>query len=389
MVGMRGRVTHQPNLFVNIHLESLVPQNHPLRPIKKMADEALAAMSRTFAACYSQTGRPSVPPERLIKAVLLMTLYTIRSERQLCERICFDMLFRWFLDMTPDEVVFDHSDFSKNRDRLDRLDATGKFSDKIIEMAYEAGLISEEHFSLDGSLIQSLASLKSLKHKDALRAAAKERQDKDKSDKGEGHSDSNKWVDFKGEKRRNATHRSDTDPQARLYTKNSGVAYLQHSMHVLMENRNGLAVAITISAANGHAERRNGLRLIRRIKKRFKLRPKTLGVDKGYDCGKFMAAMGELGVTPHAASKAKKPLATPDPDDSERWERWVNQNRQGDAGYQTSQRKRKLVEEVFGWLKTVGSMRRARVVGRWKIQQFADLSLATLNLVRISRLIGA
>ncbi|MCX5691543.1 MAG: IS5 family transposase [Planctomycetota bacterium] len=374
---MRGRVTHQPNLFVNIHLESMVPQNHPLRPIKRMADEALASMSKTFTACYSKTGRPSVPPERLVKAVMLMTLYTIRSERQLCERICFDMLFRWFLDMTPDEVVFDHSDFSKNRDRLDRLDATGKFSDKIIEMAYEAGLISEEHFSLDGSLIQSMASLKSVKRKEELRAAANERQNKDKNDKGSGQSDSNRWVDFKGEKRRNATHRSATDPQARLYTKNKGVAYLQHSMHVLMENR------------NGYAERRSGLRLIRRVRKRFRLRPRTLGVDKGYDCGKFLAALSELGVKPHAASKAKKPLATPDPEDSERWERWVNQNRQGDKGYQTSQRKRKLVEEVFGWLKTVGNMRRARVVGRWKIQQFADVALATLNMVRMSKLIGA
>ncbi|MBL8965287.1 MAG: transposase, partial [Phycisphaerae bacterium] len=164
---MRGHVARQANLFVKINLEDLVPKDHPLRPIKRMADEALAAMCRTFAAAYAPAdrgGRPSIPPERLLKALVLMSLYTVRSERALCERITFDMLFRWFLDMTPDEACFDHSDFTNFRERLDALDIAKKFSDKIVMKAFEAGLISEEHFSIDGSLIQSHASLKSLKH---------------------------------------------------------------------------------------------------------------------------------------------------------------------------------------------------------------------------------
>jgi transposase len=248
---MRGRATRQPNLFVQINLEDLVPADHPLRAIKRLADEALAAMTRTFAAAYApaaQGGRPSIPPERLLKALVLMSLYTVRSERALCERISFDMLFRWFLDMTPDEACFDHSVFSVNRERLDRLDVTKKFSDRIVMMALEAGLISEDHFSLDGSLLQSHASLKSLKQMERLKAAAEGRDDGQKKDGGDDHAGGkgsggvgNPWVNFRGEKRSNATHRSVTDPEARLYTKTTGVAHLQHSMHVLMENRHGSA----------------------------------------------------------------------------------------------------------------------------------------------------
>lgn len=253
---MRGRPDRQPNLFVKINLEDLVPQEHPLRPIKRMADEALAAMSRTFAAAYAPAekgGRPSIPPERLLKALVLMSLYTVRSERALCERITFDMLFRWFLDMSPDEPCFDHSVLSVNRERLDRLEITKKFSDRIVMMAFEAGLISEDHFSIDGSLLQSHASLKSLKQIERLRAAAENRDEDQKKD-GDGGSVGNPWVDFRGEKRSNATHRSITDPEARLYTKTSGVAYLQHSMHVLMENRHGIGVDIRVGTAAGQPQ---------------------------------------------------------------------------------------------------------------------------------------
>ena len=179
---MRGHVERQPNLFVKLNLEELVPSGHPLRAIKRMADEALAGMSRTFAAAYAPAergGRPSIPPERLLKALVLMSLYTVRSERALCERITFDMLFRWFLDMTPDEACFDHSDFTNFRDRLEKLDITKKFSDRIVMTAFEAGLISEDHFSIDGSLIQSHASLKSLKHIEEIRRAADERGKKE------------------------------------------------------------------------------------------------------------------------------------------------------------------------------------------------------------------
>jgi len=398
---MRGRTNSQVNLFVKINLEELVPPDHPIRAIKRMADEALKAMSRTFAAAYSQTGRPSIPPERLLKAMVLLALYTIRSERALCERITFDMLFRWFLDMTPDEACFDHSVFSVNRERLDRLDITRKFKEQIVFAAIDAGLVSEEHFCIDGSLLQSHASLKSLKtierikaEKEAAAAAAKDKSKK-KDDDGaagggaSGTPDSNLWVDFKGEKRSNKTHRSTTDPQARLYTKSSGqTALLHHTMHVLMENRNGLGVDILIDAASGKAEHRSALRLIDRVGRVFGLDVGTLGADKGYDCGAFLLELDKRNVQPHVACKAEKEIQPRDQDPGA-WERWHNQQEQHEAGFAVSQRKRKLNEEIFGWFKQFGGLRRSRVAGRWKIQQLADMTLSTLNMVRMSKLLRA
>lgn len=392
---MRGHVSRQNNLFVKINLEEMVPAGHPLRAIKRMADEALAAMSRTFAAAYAPAdrgGRPSIPPERLLKALVLMSLYTVRSERALCERITFDMLFRWFLDMTPDEACFDHSDFTNFRERLDALDITKKFSDKIVMTAFEAGLISEEHFSIDGSLIQSHASLKSLKHIEEIRRAAeaREKKGKDGDDPGTGtRPDSNAWVDFKGQKRNNKTHRSTTDPEARLYTKSDGqTALLHHSMHVLMENRHGLGVDIRIGKADGYAERKCCLRMLDRVKRTLGLEPATLGADKGYDAEDFLLALEKRGIEPHVSCKSKKEIDVPREDDDGAWARWHNQQGQSDAAFKVSQRKRKLDEEVFGWCKVVGGMRRMRVAGRWKIQQLADIALATLNLIRMSKLIA-
>jgi transposase len=388
---MRGRPDRQPNLFVKINLEDLVPQEHPLRPIKRMADEALAAMSRTFAAAYAPAekgGRPSIPPERLLKALVLMSLYTVRSERALCERITFDMLFRWFLDMSPDEPCFDHSVLSVNRERLDRLEITKKFSDRIVMMAFEAGLISEDHFSIDGSLLQSHASLKSLKQIERLRAAAENRDDDQKKD-GDGGSVGNPWVNFRGEKRSNATHRSITDPEARLYTKTSGVAYLQHSMHVLMENRHGIGVDIRVGKADGHAERRYALRMLDRVKAKLGLEPATLGADKGYDASDFLVALETRDIKPHIACKSRKEIDVPQEHDEGGWARWFNQQGGGSEPFRISQRKRKLNEEVFGWLKQFGGLRRARLVGRWKLQQLADIALGSLNLIRMRGLLKA
>ena len=393
---MRGHVKRQPNLFVKINLEEWVPAGHPLRAIKRMADEALAAMSRTFAAAYAPAdrgGRPSIPPERLLKALVLMSLYTVRSERALCERITFDMLFRWFLDMTPDEACFDHSDFTNFRERLEALDITKKFSDKIVMMAFEAGLISQEHFSIDGSLIQSHASLKSLKHIEEIRRAAEERENKDEDGKGGGggaaSKDSNAWVDFKGQKRSNKTHRSTTDPEARLYTKSSGqTALLHHSMHVLMENRHGLGVDIRVGKADGYAERKCCLKMLDRVKRTLGLEPATLGADKGYDAEDFLLALEERGIEPHVSCKSRKQIDVPREDDDGAWARWHNQQIAGDEAFKVSQRKRKLDEEVFGWCKVVGGLRRMRVAGRWKIQQLADIALATLNLIRMSKLLA-
>lgn len=390
---MRGHINRQNNLFVKINLEEWVPAGHPLRAIKRMADEALAAMSRTFAAAYAPSdrgGRPSIPPERLLKALVLMSLYTVRSERALCERITFDMLFRWFLDMTPDEACFDHSDFTNFRDRLDKLDITKKFSDRIVMMAFEAGLISEEHFTIDGSLIQSHASLKSLKHIEEIRRAAEEREKKDEDGRGGGVAsrDSNGWVDFKGHTRSNRTHRSTTDPEARLYTKSSGqTALLHHSMHVLMENRHGLGVDIRVGKADGHAERKCCLRMLDRVRRTLGLEPATLGADKGYDAEDFLLALEDRGIEPHVSCKSRNEIDVPREDDEGAWARWFNQRGRGAEAFKVSQRKRKLDEEIFGWCKVVGGMRRVRVTGRWKIQQLADIALATLNLIRMSKLL--
>jgi transposase len=391
---MRGRVTGQSNLFVKINLEEMVPQGHPLRAIKRMADEALAAMGRTFAAAYSPVGRPGIPPERLLKALILMSLYTVRSERALCERIGFDMLFRWFLDMTPDEPCFDHSDLTNFRRRLDALDITKKFSDKIVMMAFEAGLISEDHFSIDGSLLQSHASLKSLRHIEEIRRAAEEREKKGKGGGGDGtgspRPDSNAWVDFKGQKRSNKTHRSTTDPEARLYTKSSGQAALPcHSMHVLMENRHGIGVDIRIGKADGHAERACALKMLDRVKRELGIEPVTLGADKGYDAEDFLLALEERQIEPHIACKSTREIDAPGTDDGGVWARWFNQQGQRDRAFKISQRKRRLDEEIFGWLKQFGGLRRTRVVGRKKIQQLADLALSALNLVRMSKLLPA
>lgn len=386
---MRGRLQHQPSIFVQINLEQLVPADHPLRAIKRMADEALASMGRTLSAAYAPAekgGRPSIPPERLLKALVLMSLYTVRSERALCERITFDMLFRWFLDMTPDEPCFDHSVFSVNRERLDRLDVTKKFSDQIVMMAFDAGLISADHFSIDGSLLQSHASLKSLKQIERLKAAAENRDDQDHHAGGGGNV-GNPWVDFRGEKRSNGTHRSVTDPEARLYTKTTGVAYLQHSMHALMENRHGIGVDIRVGKADGHAERKCALKMLDRVKRKLGIEPQTLGADKGYDSEDFLLALEERNIEPHIACKSKKEIDPPTPQDDGSWARWFNQQGGDDGAFKVSQRKRKLNEEVFGWLKQFGGLRRARVVGRWKIQQLADIALSALNLIRISRLL--
>ena len=392
---MRGHVTRQTNLFVNINPEELVPADHPLRAVKRMADEALSAMRRTFSAAYARAekgGRPSIPPERLLKALVRMSLSTVRSERALCARSTFDMLCRWFLDRTPDEACFDHSDFTTFRVRLDALDIPKTFSDRIVMRAFDAGLLSEEHVSIDGSLIQSHAPLKSLRHIEEIRKAAEERERK-KNDGGHGPGgpaackDSNAWVDFKGQTRRNTTHRSTTDPEARLSTKSSGqAALLHHSMHVLMENRHGLGIDIRVGKADGHAERKCCRKMLDRVRRRFGIEPDTLGADKGSDAGDFLRALEERGIEPHVSCKSRKELCVPGEHDEGAWARWCNQQGQRNGAFNVRQRTRKLNEEIFGWCKVVGGLKRVRVVGRWKIQQLADIALGTRNLIRLRKL---
>lgn len=385
---MRGTNEPQSSLWYSINLEDMVEAAHPLRPIKRMVDVALARISASFSAAYSEHGRPSVPPERLLKALLLQCVYTIRSERELCRRLRTDMLFRWFLDMHPDEAVFDHAVFTHNRDRLDSHGLTRKFFDSVVRQAIEAGLTSDEHFTVDGSLIQSHASLKSLKRIE--REATQSEGPKDEPPRGgptpKSRRSRNEPVDFKGERRTNETHRSTTDPEARLYRKGNGVAAnLCHSVHALTENRHGLVLAVEVDEANGTAERESALRMVDRLKRRHGVAPTTLGADMGFDAGPFLLELESRRIEPHVAIRPGRIKRKDECAEARRRAR----DRRRLAGYCRSQRKRKLVEEYFGWGKLVGPMRRTRHVGRFKIRQQVELTGAAYNLVRMAKLLKA
>lgn len=378
---MRGTPERQAAIYHTFNVEDLIGADHPLRPIKRMVDRALADMSRTFKAAYSDVGRPGVPPETLLKALLLQCLYTIRSERELCRRLRTDLLFRWFLDLQPGDEVFDHSVFTHNRDRLAEHGITRKFFEHVVKQAIDAGLTSDEHFTVDGSLIQSHASLKSLKK---IEREASKQDDQDGGPAaGAGRNPS---VDFKGQRRTNATHRSTTDPEAKLYRKADGVgAFLCHSGHALTENRHGLVMGVRVDEANGTAERENTLEMLDHLGRRHGVRPTTLGADKGYDAGPFLLELERRWIEPHVAIKSGRI----EPRDDGSWARWFVRNERRRAAFKKSQRRRKLVEEFFGWVKTVAGMRRARHVGREKIRQCFELAAAAYNLVRMRNLLRA
>lgn len=379
---MRGRIEEQPPLFHVFSVEDRIRPDHPLRDVKRRVDAILASMDAQFTAAYSRTGRPSVPPERLLKALLLMTLYSIRSERQLCERIDTDLLFRWFLDLQPSDAAFDPTTFCHNRDRLEESRLTQAFFDAVVNRAIAHGLCSE-HFSVDGTLIESFAAAKSFRPKG------------EPADRGDanGFQPRNPEVDFRGQKRTNATHASRTDPEARLYRKSAGQeAKLSHMGHVLAENRHGLIVGVTVSEANGTAERQAALDMLTRAKRRHKLRPKTVGADKGYDAGEFLRKLERRKVTPHVpiVKPPRDPKTVPQKDQiPDIRARRRMQARLGTAGYTLSQRCRKKIEEGIGWLKTVAGLARSRWVGRWKLRQMAELAAAAYNLVRMRTLIPA
>jgi transposase len=376
---MRGRIDEQPPLFHVFSVEDRIRPDHPLRDVKRRVDAILASLDARFAAAYSRAGRPSVPPERLLKALLLMALYSIRSERQLCERIDTDLLFRWFLDLQPSDEAFDPTTFSKNRDRLEEHRLTQAFFDAVVGRAIAHGLCSE-HFSVDGTLIESFAAAKSFRPKD---------EPADGGD-GNGFQPRNPEVDFRGQKRSNDTHASRTDPEARLYRKSAGQeAKLSHMGHLLTENRHGLIVGVTVSEANGTAERQAALDLLTRAKRRHQLRPKTLGADKGYDAGEFFRKLERRKVTPHVpiVKPPRDPKTVPQKDQiPDIRARRRMQARLGDVGYALSQRCRKKIEEGIGWLKTVAGLARSRWVGRWKLRQMAELAAAAYNLVRMRKL---
>lgn len=376
---MRGRRDPQPQFFYAIDIESRIRPDHPLRALKRRIDDLLTGMDAIFAQAYSRQGRPSVPPERLLKALLLMALFSIRSERQLCERIDTDLLFRWFLDMSPEDAAFDATAFTHNRPRLDEWGITRAFFEAVVKHAREAGLCSDDHFSVDGTMIESLASQKSFQPK-----GPPEDQD------ANGFKPRNPDVDFHGQRRSNDTHVSRTDPEAKLYRKGPGKpAQLAHLGHILNENRNGLILEVAVTEANGLAEKDAALEMIDRCRNQRGRDPQTLGADAGYDSGEFLLALEARGIEPHVAMTSTQP-ADPHTARTDRKEkiaaRLRMQERQQTTGYAISQRVRKRIEECFGWLKTIAGLARSRWVGRWKLRQHFELTAAAYNLVRMTKL---
>ena len=361
---MRGSDDKQASMFSVVSPERRIPADHPLRRIKAMADEILGGLSKTFDAMYSSVGRPSIPPERLLKSQILMALYTVRSDRQFCEQLDYNLLFRWFLDMNADEPTFDASSFSRNRDRLLDHDVAAKFFAAVVGQARAAHLMSHDHFTVDGTLIEAMASLKSFRRKDETPA---DREPPD--DPG------NPTVSFHGEQRSNETHQSTTDPESKLARKGKGKeAKLSYSAHALMENRNGLIVDFRVEAANGYAERRTAIAML--DDNVVKARRITVGGDAGYDTADFVQDCRAINVTPHIAQTRDV-----------RRRSAVDDRTTRHAGYVVSQRKRKLVEEIFGWMKTIGGFRRTRFKGRRRTQLAATIVAAAYNLLRICKLL--
>lgn len=381
---MRGTFDPQSVLFVAaIDLEDRVRPDHPLRAIKRMVDDDLRKMSKRFDAAYADEGRPSVPPERLIKAMLLQAIYSIRSEAQLVERIDHDLLFRWFLDLRIDEPMFDATVFSHNRARLEKHDLIAAFFDGTVRRAVAQDLISAEHFSVDGSLIEAYASIKSFK--------PKEEKAENKDEDNNSFKSRNAEVDFHGQKRSNDTHESSTDPDAKLFRKGDGKpAQLCHALHALVENRHGLVVAVEVNSPLNNSEPATALSLIDRAKKRLKIKPKTVGADKGYDQGPFLSELEKRKITPHVAvkdgviggrTKAHREKNRPSIEARQRMRR-----RTSGVGYQISQRCRKKIEEWFGWVKTIAGLCRTKLIGHRKTNQQAHIAGAAFNLIRMRNL---
>lgn len=331
--------------------ECRVPTDHPLREIKALADRALKRLSRTFTRMYSKTGRPSVPPETLLKSTILMALYSVRSERLFCEMLDYNLLFRWFLDMNMLEESFHHSGFCHNRDRLLQQNIARRFLRETFRLAEAKGLTSREHFSVDGTLIEAWASMKSFRPKD------------------DNNSDNNGWSDFRGSKRSNDTHESKTDPEALLLRKGSGKeAKLCYSGHILMENRNALVADLEVTRSTGTAEREAALQMLDRTPK---TRRTTLGADAGYNTRDFVNSCRERKVTPHVAHKKHSA---------------IDARTTSLSGYTASQRVRKRIESIFGWAKTVGGLRKTRYRGVAPNQHVASVHAAAYNLLRLATL---
>lgn len=355
---VRGTDQQTAHMFSYLSPEQRVPADHPLRPIRQMTDEALRGLSRRFARLYAKTGRPSIPPEQLLRALLLQVLYSVRSERLLMEELNYNLLFRWFVGLNMDDAVWHPTTFTKNRDRLLAGDIAVAFFDAVMGQARAAGLVSDEHFTVDGTLLEAWASLKSFRPR------------------GQGPSDppddpGNPTVNFHGERRSNATHQSTTDPDARLARRGDGKeAKLAYLAHVLLENRHGLVANVCATEASGTAEREAAVLLVEATAPPGS----TVGADKGFDVASFVAAIRALEVTPHVAQKATGSA--------------IDGRTTRHAGYEVSQRKRKLIEQVFGWLKTVGLLRKLRHRGARLVDWIVTFAVTAYNLVRLRTLLA-
>jgi len=365
---MRGADTFNESLFTLSHLEDFIPADHPLRSIRTMVNEALSKMGPLFARMYESDykgGRPSIAPEKLLRAMLLQIFYSVRSERQLMEQTRYNLLFRWFIGLAMDDRVWVPTVFTKNRERLIEHDAIIALFNLIVETADRQGWLSNEHFSVDGTLIQAWASHKSFVPKEA-----------DGNDNDNDNNNNNAGADFKGERRSNNTHESSTDPEARLYCKGDNASRLRFMGHTLSDNRHGLIANAMVTTADGHAEREAAKVMVQAACEAAgdETINITLGADKGYDASEFVDACLAMGVTPHVAQNTSGRRSA------------VPEEIATSVGYAISQNKRKLIEQGFGWAKTVGRMRQVMVRGLKRVDQMFVLTMAGYNLTRMRTL---
>lgn len=351
---MRGEKQTQVSVTCLLNVETMIPADHPIRAIKRLLNAVLREMDAPFDEMYAEVGRPSIPPERLLMAKVLMALYSIRSERQFCERLQYDLLFRWFLDLNPDEATFDHSTFSQNQARLLRHQVADLFFAEVVWLAKNRGWVSDQHFSVDATLIEAWASLKSFRPK------------QDRGDRGDG----NGWADFKGQQRRNDTHESTTDPDAKLVRKGDGrEAKLAFAGHATIENRHGLCVLFEVKSALG-SDAEVAVEQIAKLQQRG-IRPRTVGADRGYCSRNFIEGLREQGVVPHPAPMVERRLLGV---------------KVRSRAHRLSQKCRRKIEEIFGWAKTTGCFRKSRYRGVERTHAAAQYVVATCNLIRMARL---
>jgi len=351
---MRGERPSQPNFVSLINVETLIAADHPIRSIKSLCDEVLGSMNEFFDEIYAANGAPSIPPETLLKGKVLQALYTVRSDRQLCARMQTDLMFRWFVDLPLDEAIFDASTYSKNQQRLLQHQVADLFFSEVVELARKNGWVSDDHFSVDGTLIEAWASVKSFRPKGT----------------DEGPGSGNTWADFKGQKRTNDTHESTTDPEAKLVRKGDGKeARLSFAGHATMENRNGLCVLFEVKPAVGAPESAVAVAQMQELQERG-FEPKTVGADKGYHTREFVQGAREHGIVPHPARKDGQNtlhvLLT--------------------IAHAISQKIRKRIEEIFGWMKTTGGFRKSRYRGVDRTHAQGQYVVTALNLLRMAKL---